>query len=96
MAAIVLRDNKEVTSEMLQKIYKHCCKSLPSYARPLFLRFVKELILTQTMKHRKIELVEEGFDPNKVSGPVYFLDDKAKTYVTMTMDKYQTILTSRL
>ncbi|KAJ8304963.1 hypothetical protein KUTeg_018546 [Tegillarca granosa] len=96
MAAIVLRDNQEVTSDILQKIYKHCQKSLPSYARPLFLRFVKELILTQTMKHRKIELVDEGFDPNKVNDPMYVVDDKVKTYVSMSADKYQAILTSKL
>lgn len=96
MAAIVLRDNQEVTTDILQKIYKHCQKSLPSYARPLFLRFVKELILTQTMKHRKIELVDEGFDPNKVNDPMYVVDDKVKTYVSMSADKYQAILTSKL
>ncbi|KAJ8304562.1 hypothetical protein KUTeg_018145, partial [Tegillarca granosa] len=94
MAAIMLKDHKEVTSDILEKIFGHCHHSLPSYARPLFLRFVNELETTETMKHRKIELMKEGFDLNKVSDPLYFMDEHRGKYVPLDESQYQTVLTS--
>lgn len=96
MAAIILKDHREMTSEILQKIYDHCHHSLPSYARPLFLRFVKEMETTQTMKHRKIELVQEGFDPTKVSDVLYFMDERLGKYSLLDISVYETVLNSKL
>jgi fatty-acyl-CoA synthase len=45
---------------------------LPAYAQPLFLRLQPEFETTGTFKYRKIDLVEEGFDPEKVKDPLYF------------------------
>ena len=39
-------------------------KDLPRYARPLFLRIKDELEVTQTFKHKKVNLQKEGFNPN--------------------------------
>jgi fatty-acyl-CoA synthase len=47
---------------------------LPSYARPLFLRLRPALDLTATLRPRKQELIEEGFDPAKISEPLFFND----------------------
>jgi fatty-acyl-CoA synthase len=44
---------------------------LPPYAQPLFLRLQKEIETTGTFKYRKIDLVEDGFDPERVSEPLY-------------------------
>ena len=49
-------------------------RELPAYARPLFLRLAHEIEITGTFKHRKIDLVQEGFDPGRVSDPLLFLD----------------------
>ena len=45
---------------------------LPDYARPVFLRIVPTLEVTGTFKLRKQELVDEGYDPARVSDPLYF------------------------
>lgn len=65
-------------------------KALPSYARPIFLRIVKELEMTSTFKLKKIGLQKEGFDPNKIQDKVYFRSDKE--YVEVTPELYQKII----
>ncbi|KAJ8304221.1 hypothetical protein KUTeg_017804 [Tegillarca granosa] len=96
MAAIMFKEDKEVTPDMLSKLYKYCEHHLPSYARPLFIRVVKEITLTETMKHRKVEYVKEGFDPSIIQEPLYFLDRKRKTYSKLDSLSYDTVLTSKL
>ena len=46
-------------------------QELPSYARPAFVRVIKAAETTGTFKYRKIDLVADGFDPDKVDGPLY-------------------------
>ena len=41
-------------SELLHQLWQHCEKTLPSYARPIFIRFLPELHLTGTFKHQKV------------------------------------------
>ena len=41
-------------------------KSLPSYAVPLFLRLKDTIETTTTFKHKKVDLVKEGFNPEKI------------------------------
>lgn len=67
-------------------------KALPSYARPIFLRIVKELEMTSTFKLKKITLQKEGFDPNKIQDKVYFRDGN-KEYVEVTPELYEKIIT---
>jgi fatty-acyl-CoA synthase len=50
---------------------------LPPYAQPLFLRLQPEIETTGTFKYRKVDLVEEGFDPDKVKEPLYFKEPGA-------------------
>jgi fatty-acyl-CoA synthase len=45
--------------------------ALPAYARPLFVRLERAIAITGTFKHRKIDMVAEGFDPAKVKRPLY-------------------------
>ena len=44
---------------------------LPSYARPVFVRIIKAADTTGTFKYRKVDLVADGFDPEKVTGQLY-------------------------
>jgi fatty-acyl-CoA synthase len=54
--------------------------ALPPYARPVFVRLQPELAVTGTFKHRKIDMVADGFDPDHVKQPVYVRDgDKGYT-----------------
>jgi len=68
----------------LAKLYKYVCDNLPAYSRPIFLRKSTEIEITGTFKHRKVELVKEGFDPAQTKEPVYVIDNNAKTYRPIT------------
>jgi acyl-CoA synthetase (AMP-forming)/AMP-acid ligase II len=46
-------------------------QELPVYARPAFVRLIKAADTTGTFKYRKVDLVADGFDPDKVDGPLY-------------------------
>ncbi|XP_033750126.1 very long-chain acyl-CoA synthetase-like [Pecten maximus] len=96
MAALSVKDNKDVTPSMLQSLYRLCQKDLPNYARPIFIRFQKTFIVTQTMKHRKLELVEEGFDVDRIKDPMYYIDNDKKTYSRLTQSSKERIINSRL
>jgi fatty-acyl-CoA synthase len=69
MAALVVEEGFEP-----EALGRRVAEALPSYARPRFLRLRKELDVTGTFKHRKVELVREGFDPAGVGDPLFFLD----------------------
>ncbi len=45
--------------------------ALPAYARPLFLRIVQDFDRTETFKQKKGGLAEEGFDPRRISDPLF-------------------------
>ncbi|HLK24035.1 MAG TPA: long-chain-acyl-CoA synthetase [Caulobacteraceae bacterium] len=56
--------------------------ALPAYARPVFVRLERAIATTGTFKHRKIDMVAEGFDPARVKRPVYVHDGDAYEPVT--------------
>jgi fatty-acyl-CoA synthase len=60
--------------------FEFSARVLPPYARPLFVRVAGEMDLTGTLKHTKLRLQEEGFDPLRVRDPLWFRDDSAATY----------------
>jgi fatty-acyl-CoA synthase len=55
----------------LAGFHAHCALRLPAYARPIFLRMVNSLALTETFKQKKQELAREGFDPASIDDPLY-------------------------
>ncbi|PWR20628.1 long-chain-acyl-CoA synthetase [Zavarzinia compransoris] len=66
MASIVAADDLD-----LEAFDAHIAKALPAYAQPYFLRLQPEIEITGTFKHRKVDLVKEGFDPAQVADPLY-------------------------
>lgn len=55
--------------------------------------FIQEYMeVTGTYKHNKVGLVKEGFNPDVIRDPLYFLDENVKSYVPMTNNMYQAIL----
>lgn len=52
-------------------------QSLPAYARPAFVRLIKAVDTTGTFKYRKVDLVSDGYDPDKVDGQVYVRGGKS-------------------
>ena len=68
MAAIVLKENaSKLDFDALAGTYAH----LPSFSRPIFIRITARLPLTNTFKHKKSELVKEGYDVDKITDSVY-------------------------
>ncbi|MEO1027700.1 MAG: long-chain-acyl-CoA synthetase [Pseudomonadota bacterium] len=67
-------------------------EQLPTYAVPLFLRVQPEAETTGTMKYRKVDLVEDGFNPAKASDPIWFLNPESGQYQPLTDDVYETII----
>ena len=49
----------------------HLKTRLPDYARPIFLRLVGALAVTETFKQKKSDLAAEGFDPSRIADPIY-------------------------
>ncbi|XP_053129178.1 long-chain fatty acid transport protein 2 isoform X2 [Hemicordylus capensis] len=93
MASIRLMDGSEFVGE---RVYKHVADYLPVYARPRFVRIQDAIEITGTFKYRKVQLAQEGFNPAAIKDTLYFLDDKAKSYVPLTEDVYNLISSNSL
>ncbi|KAM9252697.1 long-chain fatty acid transport protein 6 [Dugong dugon] len=89
MASIILKPNKSLD---LEKVYDQVVTFLPGYACPPFLRIQEEMEKTGTFKLQKFRLVEEGFNPLKISDPLYFMDNLKKSYVPLTKELYDQII----
>ncbi|KAJ8249311.1 hypothetical protein GJAV_G00233430 [Gymnothorax javanicus] len=88
MAAVTLKAGAEFDPTA---VYGQISSYLPAYAWPRFLRIQDFLEVTGTFKQMKLKLVDEGFNPATVSGPLYFLDQQEKRYVPMTQQIYNFI-----
>jgi fatty-acyl-CoA synthase len=52
----------------------HIAIRLPAYARPVFLRIVASLAITETFKQKKHALAQDGFDPAAIADPLLVED----------------------
>ena len=83
MAAIVARDTLDLTL-----LHDYLAAQLPEYARPVFLRIRQEIDVTTTFKQKKMELVEQGYDPAAIPDPIYFNDPQRKAFVRMDAELF--------
>ena len=81
MAAITLKTGAALNGRALAE---HLAGLLPAYAVPLFVRVQAAQETTGTFKYRKVELKQEGFDPTRVSDPLFVLLDRALGYEALT------------
>ncbi len=86
MAAIVAGPGFDVA-----KLAAQVDEALPAYARPLFVRKLPQLATTGTFKVRKVDLVNDGFDPAKVTGELWFREPEGG-YAPLTAEVYAKIL----
>ena len=63
---------------------------------PLLLRVKKEIEITGTFKHKKIDLVKEGFNPDEVNDPLYLLDNNSSTFIKLDTNLYQKIMNQEI
>ena len=91
MAALVVDDDFDIA-----RLPEHLKTRLPSYARPIFLRLSPRIEVTGTFKQRKIDLVREGFDPEKINDPVFWLDPATHAYERLTPERHADIVEGRV
>ncbi|XP_035013541.1 very long-chain acyl-CoA synthetase [Hippoglossus stenolepis] len=93
MAAVTLSDGQKLDSA---DVFKQVGNFLPAYARPRFIRIQSSIEVTGTFKHLKGKLVEEGFDPNLITDPLYFLDEKERNYIPLTLDIFNGVTSGKI
>ncbi|KYO20618.1 hypothetical protein Y1Q_0012516 [Alligator mississippiensis] len=93
MAAIVLISDQQFDGK---RLYKHVMDFLPRYAQPRFVRIMEVMKTTTTFKHQKGHLVNEGFNPEIISDPLYFLDEHVKSYIPLTKEIYRRVITGQI
>ena len=87
MAALVTGDGFDLGALRL-----HLATRLPPYARPLFLRLATAIATTDTFKHTKGPLVQDGFDPATVTDALFVEDRDAGAYVVLDPATYRAIV----
>ncbi|XP_029295709.1 very long-chain acyl-CoA synthetase-like [Cottoperca gobio] len=92
MAAVKLKENMDFDSNAAYQYVKNC---LPSYARPCFIRIQGALVVTGTFKQMKVKLAEEGFNPDAIKDPLFYLQDN-KGYAPMTQQIFDSIAEGRI
>ena len=86
MALLVVDDDFDIAA-----LGDYVDRTLPLYARPLFIRLAAQIETTGTFKYRKVDLVEAGYDPTRTKAPTYFRSP-GKGYVKViktTLDKLE-------
>lgn len=58
----------------------HVQTHLPVYARPRFVRLLQEVETTGTFKYKKMDLVQQGFDPKLITDPLYVMASEESGY----------------
>jgi fatty-acyl-CoA synthase len=86
MAAITPGENFKIDG-----LRDYLIREVPSYARPLFIRIAPAIETTGTFKYRKIDLVNDGFDPAKIEQKLYFDDPESYRYAEITPALYAKI-----
>lgn len=92
MAGLRLRDGAVFDG---QAVAEHLREQLPAYAIPVFVRLLGQVETTGTFKHRKVDLKQAAFDPDRCDGdPVYVLRDEG--YVPIDRDILQALAGGQL
>jgi fatty-acyl-CoA synthase len=80
----------------LAAFHAHLVRTLPEYARPLFLRIRDEIEVTGTFKQKKLELVARGFDPSQTHEAIFFNDAERKAFVRIDAPLFERIQTGQV
>jgi fatty-acyl-CoA synthase len=86
MVAIVTDDRFD-----LGKLGDHLARRLPAYACPAFVRLCAVLDSTETFKQKKQDLVRAGFDPNRITDPLFYRDPKSGDFLPLDAAGYARI-----
>jgi len=92
MAAIVFREGLNVATADIASLSKHIIRSLPSYARPLFIRVLQELPTTTTHKLQKNDLRSQAYHLDKVTDDLLVMKLGESCYARLDSDYYDKII----
>ena len=87
MAALTVDETFDIAT-----LYQRVEENMPAYAQPMFIRLQRQIETTGTFKYRKVDLVEDGFDPGKTKDPIFFKNPQKKAYVKLTKATYGKLL----
>ncbi|XP_034231074.1 long-chain fatty acid transport protein 4-like isoform X2 [Thrips palmi] len=79
----------------LQAIAEGVRRALPAYARPQFIRALRQVEMTGTFKLKKKDLQAEGFNPSSVKDKIYYFTSKGE-YQLLTDAAYQEIVAGKI
>ncbi len=91
MAALVVDDRFDMSTLRAQIESR-----LPAYARPLFLRVSNRIEMTDTFRHKKRGLSEQGYDFRNFNEPVYFATPQTQTYQRMDLALLEELRTNAI
>ena len=82
----------------LADLAREMSKVLPAYAKPLFIRIIKNMRMTGTYKLQKKEYQKEGYqlDQIKDGDVVYFWDATSRSYVQFTQELDENIRAGKI
>lgn len=69
--------------------------AMPAYARPIFVRLLDHVDMTGTYKLRKVDLQQDGFNPNVTTDHIYYMSSRG-TYELLTSEAYDQILNNEM
>lgn len=89
MAAIQLKDG-----QMFDRlaVAERVNANLFPAARPVFIRIVESLPITNTLKLVKVKLQKEGANPRNISDALYFYNDKSQSYEALSPIIYESLV----
>ena len=92
MAAVVLKKGLIESDIVLSKLFANANENLPVYARPVFVRILKDLPTTSTHKMQKNKLKQEAFNIYEISETVIVKKPGQHEYSRLDSDFYSMIM----
>ncbi|MGB1686792.1 MAG: AMP-binding enzyme [Pseudomonadales bacterium] len=96
MAAIVLKEHITADEIDLESLSHHIRDNLPGYARPVFIRLLKELPTTSTHKLQKNELRDQAFHLEQVEDHLLVKKPGEDGYSRLDSDFYDQIIARQI
>jgi solute carrier family 27 fatty acid transporter 1/4 len=80
----------------INDLYSKLRKSLPHYAVPVFIRIVARIETTGTFKLPKVSLQRDGYCPETVKDPIYYLDLFNACYRKLDVSTYEDVMNGQI
>jgi citronellyl-CoA synthetase len=89
---VAIRPANRIAEMDLKALLTMLHKTLPAYGIPLFVRLTEEIQTTDTLKVKKNTFKTQGYDPRRISDPLFILLPDRSEYVPLTRDLFVDIM----